>query len=656
MQGAWILLAVIAGLGALLLFWFVAVYNGLVSLRNHMQEAWAQIDVQLKRRHDLVPNLVETVKGYASHEKDTLERVVQARAAAVSARGVDQQVQAENMLSGALGRLMAIVERYPDLKANQNFLALQEELTSTENKVGFARTFYNDQVRAYNTKIQSIPDNIVAGMFNFREGTFFELESPPNAPSPKSSSDRLRTVTPHVGSDRRQSPPFILANHRDGRPAHRARRGPRGPARPAHRPPHWGRRRPHGLGGLFVTALAAGDRILLRSVGAREIAKADAPRLWNVVEEMCIASGLRTMPRVYIIENDAPNAFAAGRKPDLASIAVTSGLLRRLSRDELQGVIAHEIAHIQNLDIRFMMLAAVMVGSITLLADGFFRGMRHARFGGRRGGGRSNAQAQLLLFAIVLLLAVLAPILARALYFACSRQREYLADASAARYTRYPEGLASALEKIAGGASGLKSASRALSPMFIINPNQPMALGGMFATHPPTAKRVEILRRMAGGANYAAYEAAYEAVVGTKQALIGGRTLEADDPVPLREPAPEPAGAADELAEASREVLDLLDREAGFSLIPCACGVRMKLPPEYDGDTVTCPRCGRERALARVEIPPTPEPQAPLVFRRTTEGWESFKCACGRTVQLGPGFNAPRVRCPGCDRSIAVKP
>jgi LemA protein len=185
MQGAWIVLTVLIGLGALLLLWFVATYNGLVRLRNHMQEAWAQIDVQLKRRHDLVPNLVETVKGYASHERETLEQVVQARSAAVSAKGVDQQAKAESLLSGALGRLMAIVERYPDLKANQNFLALQEELTSTENKVGFARTFYNDQVRTYNTKIQSIPDNIVAGMFNFKEGAFFELDSAAERAVPK---------------------------------------------------------------------------------------------------------------------------------------------------------------------------------------------------------------------------------------------------------------------------------------------------------------------------------------------------------------------------------------------------------------------------------------------------------------------------------------
>lgn len=171
------------GLG--LIGWFVASYNGLVRLRNQMEEAWAQIDVQLKRRHDLIPNLVETVKGYATHEKETLEKVIQARNAAVNARGVDQQAKAENALTGALAGLNVVVERYPDLKANQNFLSLQEELTSTENKVGFARTFYNDQVRAYNTRIQSIPDNIIAGMFNFDEAEYFEIEEPAQREAPK---------------------------------------------------------------------------------------------------------------------------------------------------------------------------------------------------------------------------------------------------------------------------------------------------------------------------------------------------------------------------------------------------------------------------------------------------------------------------------------
>lgn len=159
-----------------LILWFVGMYNGLVRERNEVRNAWSQIDVQLKRRHDLIPNLVETVKGYAGHEKSTLENVVQARARAVSAEGVADRAQAESGLSGALGRLMLVVEQYPDLKANQNFLALQEELTSTENKIGFSRQYYNDSVMKYNTRIQSVPTNVVAGMFNFRQEDFFELE------------------------------------------------------------------------------------------------------------------------------------------------------------------------------------------------------------------------------------------------------------------------------------------------------------------------------------------------------------------------------------------------------------------------------------------------------------------------------------------------
>ncbi len=163
---------------AVIVFWVAGMYNGLVRLRNQVKNAWAQIDVQLKRRHDLVPNLVETVKGYAGHEKETLENVIKARSQAVSASGGGPGAQsgAEAALSGALGRLMLVVERYPDLKANQNFLALQEELTSTENKIGFSRQHYNDEVMGYNTKLQSVPTNFIAGLFQFKEEEFFELE------------------------------------------------------------------------------------------------------------------------------------------------------------------------------------------------------------------------------------------------------------------------------------------------------------------------------------------------------------------------------------------------------------------------------------------------------------------------------------------------
>jgi len=169
----------------ILILWFVGMYNGLVRERNEVRNSWSQIDVQLKRRHDLIPNLVETVKGYAGHEKSTLESVVQARAAAVSAQGVGDRAKAESELGGALGRLMLVVEQYPDLKANQNFLALQEELTSTENKIGFARQYYNDTVMNYNTRVQSVPTNIVAGMFNFKQEDFFELSDQAQREVPK---------------------------------------------------------------------------------------------------------------------------------------------------------------------------------------------------------------------------------------------------------------------------------------------------------------------------------------------------------------------------------------------------------------------------------------------------------------------------------------
>jgi LemA protein len=152
-----------------------------------VKNAWAQIDVQLKRRHDLIPNLVETAKGYMTHERETLEEITKARGAAADAQGVGAQAKAEGQLSGALSKFFLVVENYPDLKANQNFLALQEELTTTENKVGFSRQFYNDQVMTFNTKVESFPANIVAGMFGFGKSEFFEIENVAEKEVPKVS-------------------------------------------------------------------------------------------------------------------------------------------------------------------------------------------------------------------------------------------------------------------------------------------------------------------------------------------------------------------------------------------------------------------------------------------------------------------------------------
>ena len=166
----------------LLILVFIFSYNGLVRLRNRIDNAWSQIDVQLKRRYDLIPNLVETVKGYAAHERQTLESVTQARANAINAQGPAQQAEAENVLSGALKSLFAVAEAYPDLKANQIFLSLQEELTSTEDRVAYARQFYNDSVLSYNNKLQTFPRNVIAGMFNFEKREYFEGE--PEATGP----------------------------------------------------------------------------------------------------------------------------------------------------------------------------------------------------------------------------------------------------------------------------------------------------------------------------------------------------------------------------------------------------------------------------------------------------------------------------------------
>ena len=167
---------IILGVLVLLVIWVIGMYNGLVRLRNQVKNAWSQIDVQLKRRHDLIPNLVETAKGYMKHERETFEAITKARSQAIEAQGVAETGKAEGQLTEALGKFMLVVENYPDLKANQNFLALQEELTTTENKVSFSRQFYNDQVLQFNTRIESVPTNIIAGMFGFKQAEFFEIE------------------------------------------------------------------------------------------------------------------------------------------------------------------------------------------------------------------------------------------------------------------------------------------------------------------------------------------------------------------------------------------------------------------------------------------------------------------------------------------------
>lgn len=416
---------------------------------------------------------------------------------------------------------------------------------------------------------------------------------------------------------------------------------------------------------LMLAAYYGGDSLLLSSAKARQIQKEDMPQLWNVVEEMTIASGLGAMPKVYIIDDPEPNAFAVGRSPETASVAVTAGLLRRLNRDELQGVIAHEIGHIRNLDVRFMTLASVTLGTIVLLSEVFLRSMW---YGGGRSRRRSSSsgggQAQAIVLVAALLVAILAPIAAQLLYFACSRKREYLADASAARFTRYPPGLASALEKIASSASGSgRKVSRALAPMYIVNPLQSRAAVGLFSTHPPTENRIRVLRSMAGGAGLAQYEEAYRKVHGKGRGLLASRTIRDDAGASMRPPCAdaEPVQGA---VQRGREALDFLDRLSGLLLIPCACGMRIKLPEGYRKQSIQCPRCGTVHPLPGVaesgvsgseSVRPAAEPSESGVYQRRSTGWESFQCSCGKTLQLSPNFAGTHVRCKGCGRKIEVE-
>ncbi|PIR06845.1 MAG: hypothetical protein COV55_01945 [Candidatus Komeilibacteria bacterium CG11_big_fil_rev_8_21_14_0_20_36_20] len=170
------ILTIIIVVIVLILLWLIGVYNGLIKLRNRVKEAWSDIDVQLKRRYDLIPNLMETVKGYMKHEEGVLTKVTEARAKAMGAKSIEERGQAENMLSETLKSLFAVAESYPDLKASQNFLSLQDEISDTENKIQAARRFYNGQVRDFNTKIEVFPNNVVAGMLNFKAWDFFAIE------------------------------------------------------------------------------------------------------------------------------------------------------------------------------------------------------------------------------------------------------------------------------------------------------------------------------------------------------------------------------------------------------------------------------------------------------------------------------------------------
>jgi heat shock protein HtpX len=352
---------------------------------------------------------------------------------------------------------------------------------------------------------------------------------------------------------------------------------------------------------LALVSFSSGDQILLTASRAQPVTHDVHPQLFNVVEEMKIAAGLPAMPKVYIINDPAPNAFATGRSPQSASIAVTAGLLARLNRDELQGVVAHEMSHILHRDILYITLAGIMLGGIVLLSQVFLRGTFYRSMGSRRrysSSGRGGGQAQAIMVLIALAAAILAPIMAQLLYFALSRRREYLADAGGARLTRYPEGLASALEKIAGDPSPqLATANEATAPMYIANPFKKRgrkSLSDLTSTHPPISERIRILRNMSQGASFRDYAQAYTAT--TKSKNIVPAAAMNDEPIGIRQGQVE-AARPEKAQKQVHEIGDIMRRVNGFQFLTCDCGLKLKVPPDFKADSLRCPRCSRTLPL-----------------------------------------------------------
>lgn len=430
-------------------------------------------------------------------------------------------------------------------------------------------------------------------------------------------------------------------------------------------------------GVLSAGAYFQGGNIMLALAGAKRVEKEDHPQLFNVVEEMTIASGLGKMPDVYIINDMAPNAFATGRSPDRAAVAVTAGLLRKLNRDQLQGVIAHEIAHVRNRDVLFMTMLGIMAGTITVMSETFVRGLflggaarRFSGGRGRGGGGFRGGHPAVMVLALVFV--ILAPILARLIYMASSRKREYLADASAAVFTRYPEGLAQALDIISGDVRPMTRVNSALAPMFIKNPLQKASVLSLFSTHPPARERVRILRSMAGACSYANYQKVWQQVSG-KKAQMPKSALQHDQEAPMREPVADSSGHDPQSKRAqARQAGDVLRKANSFLFLSCVCGLRIKLPPDYKKESVDCPRCKRNIAVpvaqlaalsaageairgeAEEDAPKHEKPQT-MEVTKASEGWTSFKCTCGNTMNLSPAFLATHTQCPSCRQHIRVK-
>ena len=473
---------IISGIILLVLIIFLYYYNRFVVLSNRIDNSLSQINVQLKRRADLIPNLIETVKGYAKHEKTIIKSVNDARKALVGAKGIEKKIEANKKLESFLGKLFAIAENYPDLKANTNFLELQRELSSTEDRVAYARQFYNDSILSYNNMVQQLPGKLFANLYGRKEKEYLkiaEAEKKNVKVIIRQTMDKYSHVDFRDEISRNKWKSFFL------------------------------------LGIIFLVFILFGyvisfafspdyffivmivsiifslsyiflsyynsGSIAVASARAKRASREKYKQYYDIVEGLTIASGI-PMPKLYIMESNQINAFASGRDPKNAVVCITSGALEKLDKRELEGVLAHELGHVANYDIRYMTIATVVVGIIAIISEIFLRSLWFR-------GGNDNKNGIFILAGIIM--AILAPIIVQLVQLAISRKRELNADASAVKFTRYPQGLIRALKKIEKENYPERHISKAIAPLFFSNP-----LKNISSTHPPIEKRIKILERM----------------------------------------------------------------------------------------------------------------------------------------------------------------
>jgi heat shock protein HtpX len=421
----------------------------------------------------------------------------------------------------------------------------------------------------------------------------------------------------------------------------------------------------------IIVSLYADD-IILKVSKVVPAPKEFFPRLYNIVEEMKIAAGLSRMPNIYLMVDSAPNAFATGVRDNKMSIVVTTGLLEIMNRDELQGVIAHEMSHIYNKDSRFMVFVSTLVGSIFIVTDILIRyylaqdsSSDNRRYSSEDEDGGDAIIGLVITLVIIpsFLFVISSRIIAYFSYFYMPKKREYLADAMAVQLTRYPEGLASALEKTSKTVENLVRVSPITAPIFFVNPikRKNEKLSDISRTHPPISKRIEILRKMGGYADYKTYDLAHRQVTNKKK-IIPVSTLGKSKKIPVIKPSVT-EGLFTEGAK--KYIYKYLYAFSEHKFITCSCGLKVIVPPDSKSITI-CPKCGNlletSKAVMTTFVEKTQNKEVintqqmePLVYKRKSKGWETIECVCGHFLTLSPVFLGNNISCTSCGRIIKIE-